>query len=153
MGAVYPGCLPDLLANKAVGKPSLAVILAGSPYICVIKSMANAAAVSVMPKGYHQGIASCTRDYPLLPFFASPIALSKEGSSLPKAESKSGTSALQTVTADITNTGKTAFGVPGPLGGAEQRRVGGGCRLALFEARRAEFSETPASPSSAGNPA
>jgi hypothetical protein len=45
------------------------------------------------------------------------------------------------------------FGVRGPLGGAEQRRVVGGSRLALSEARRAEFSETPDCPSSAGDPA
>jgi len=58
----------------------------------------------------------------------------------------------QTRTVDKSKTLKNSFGAPGPLGGAEQRRVGGGCRLALSEARRAEFSETPAGPSSAGNP-
>ncbi len=46
-----------------------------------------------------------------------------------------------------------AIGVLGPLGGAEQRRVVGGLRLALSEARRAEFSQPPDCPSRAGNPA
>lgn len=48
---------------------------------------------------------------------------------------------------------KTAIGLPGPLEGAEQRRVVGGLRLALSEARRAEFSQPPDYPSSAGHPA
>ncbi len=39
-------------------------------------------------------------------------------------------------------------GFPGPLRGAEQRRLAGGSRLALSEPRSGEFSQTPGRPSS-----
>ncbi len=46
-----------------------------------------------------------------------------------------------------------ADGSLGPLGGAEQRRIVGGLRLALSEPRSGEFSQPPNNPSSTGHPA
>jgi len=63
------------------------------------------------------------------------------------------TSGSQKLASDWLAPAKTAIGLPGPLEGAEQRRGVGGLRLALSEARRAEFSQPPDCPSSAGDPA
>jgi len=45
--------LPSMLANVAKRAPDLAIVMADSSFICVIKSMACEAIVDSMPEDYH----------------------------------------------------------------------------------------------------